>query len=66
MGHLKVGFIAWLGFDFTTLLYGYAYGTDYPFRLLILDSAHLLLGVLAASAVLIWRKEPSGTQPASN
>lgn len=66
MSHIKIGIIAWLGFDVSTLLYGYLYGTEYPFSLIVLDSAHLLLGVLVASAILLWRKSPrpSGTESA--
>jgi hypothetical protein len=54
--HLRIGFIAWAGFSLSTLLYGFAYGTMMTPGALALDAVHLLLGVLAASAILIWRK----------
>lgn len=54
--HLRIGFIAWAGFSLTALLYGFAYGITMTSGALALDAVHLLLGILAASAILIWRK----------
>lgn len=59
-GHLSVGFLAWLGFAFTALMYGWVYGADYPFALFVMDSAHLLIGTLLAASILVWRKQPAG------
>lgn len=56
MAHLRIGFIAWAGFCLPTMLYAFAYGILITPGALALDLAHLLLGVLAASAVLVWRK----------
>lgn len=53
---LRIGFIAWAGFSLSTLLYGFAYGIMMTPGALALDAAHLLLGILAASAILVWRK----------
>ncbi|KPP83126.1 MAG: protein of unknown function DUF1761 [Oceanicaulis sp. HLUCCA04] len=54
--HLRIGFIAWAGFSLTALLYGFAYGVTMTPGALALDAVHLLLGILAASAILVWRK----------
>ncbi|TGY89952.1 DUF1761 domain-containing protein [Marinicauda algicola] len=64
MGHLTVGFVAWLGFAFPTLMYGWVYGIGYPLGLLVMDGAHLLISILVASAVLLWRKEASAAAAA--
>ncbi|PWE16586.1 hypothetical protein DDZ18_12525 [Marinicauda salina] len=64
-GHLKVGFFAWLGFAFTALMYGWVYGADYPLGLFAMDAIHVLLGALAAAAVLVWRKTPRIVEAAS-
>lgn len=58
-GHLTVGFIAWLGFAFSTLMYAYVYGVGYPIGLLVMDGAHLLIAIELAAAVLVWRKQSS-------
>lgn len=65
VGHLTVGFIAWLGFAFTALMYGYVYGAAYPLALFAIDSAHLLIGTLLASAILVWRKQPAALTAAT-
>jgi len=57
-GHLAVGFLAWLGFGLTALMYGWVYGADYALGLFVLDSAHLLIGALLAAVILVWRKQP--------
>jgi len=54
--HLKLGFFAWLGFQFTALMYTFAYGVFVPASMLALDGAHLLIGTLVGAAVLTWRK----------
>lgn len=54
--HIRIGVIAWAGFSLSTLLYGFAYGTMVTPGALALDAIHLLLGILAASAILVWRK----------
>ncbi|GGH02344.1 MAG TPA: hypothetical protein DF715_03775 [Oceanicaulis sp.] len=54
--HLRIGVIAWAGFSLSTLLYGFAYGITMTPAALALDAVHLLLGILAASAILVWRK----------
>lgn len=54
--HLRIGFIVWAGFSLSTLLYGFAYGIAMTKGALALDAVHLLLGILAASAILVWRK----------
>lgn len=54
--HLRIGVIVWAGFSLSTLLYGYAYGILMTPGVLVLDAIHLLLGILAASAILVWRK----------
>ena len=64
MGHLKVGFLAWLGFAFTALMYGWVYSADYALALFVMDSAHLLIGILLAAAILVWRK-PSKIEAAA-
>lgn len=58
-GHLTIGFVAWLGFAFSTLMYAYVYGVGYPLGLLVMDGAHLLIAIGLASAILVWRKNPS-------
>ena len=54
--HIRIGVIAWAGFSLSALLYGFAYGTMVTTGALALDAVHLLLGILAASAILVWRK----------
>ncbi|MGY6662031.1 MAG: DUF1761 domain-containing protein [Glycocaulis sp.] len=54
--HLRIGFIVWAGFSLSTLLYGFAYAITMTPGALALDAVHLLLGILAASAILVWRK----------
>lgn len=54
--HIRIGVIAWAGFSLSTLLYGFAYGITMTPAALALDAVHLLLGILAASAILVWRK----------
>lgn len=54
--HIRIGVIAWAGFSLSTLLYGFVYGIAMTKAALALDAVHLLLGILAASAILVWRK----------
>lgn len=56
--HMMLGLAAWLFFMVPTMMYAYAYGVNYSLGLLVMDSAHLLIATLAASAVLVWRKGP--------
>ncbi|KAA5804749.1 DUF1761 domain-containing protein [Alkalicaulis satelles] len=57
-GHVSLGFAAWLFFMLPSLMYGYAYGVNYPLGLLVMDGGHLLAAALIASAILVWRKVP--------
>jgi hypothetical protein len=56
--HLKLGAGVWLFFMVPVMMYGYVFGVKYPLGIWIMDSAHLLIATLAASALLAWRKAP--------
>jgi len=61
-GRLKLGAGLWLFFMVPVMMYDFVYGTRYPLEVWLLDSAHLLVATLLASAVLTWRKsKPAAT-----
>ncbi len=54
--HLKLGAGVWLFIMAPVMMYGFVYGVKYPLGIWIMDSAHLFIATLTASAILNWRK----------
>lgn len=55
-GALKRTFLLWAGFGLTAALYGIAYTPMHSVPLLLVDAGHLLVGWLAAAAILALMK----------
>ena len=61
MDHVKVALAGFLGFSGVAILYTWVYSPLTDMTVLMIDAVHLLLGAIAGSTVLIWRKPASAT-----